>query len=546
MTDSGRTLRFGIFDHLDDSGLSRAEQLEQRLRLIEQYDRDGFYAYHLAEHHGTPLGIVGSPNLFLAAVAQRTQTLHFGALINVLPLYHPLRLVEEWCTLLDHLSGGRLEPGIGRGASPIEASFFGIDGDSTPERFAEAFDLITQAFAAEETFSYDGKYFTVSEMPLTARPLQHPHPPFWFGASRPDRAGWCAERAINVMSLVDAERTRLYHRRLPCTLRWHELGRDAASLPHLGVNRQHDRAGQATELEAMRVAELGVGQRNVVDAKVQGKLRRRQLHAGEYRLRRSRRRLRTPGLTRCATRPRSTALASTHIVLAGTELGDAHRLELGVPAGTMWSTPRCGAGRVAPRTLASTATSLADTELEAMRVAERVYPRFKESIDYLWVLRGMPRPPIYPEALSELIDRGSAFAQDARGRQAVHRRADRGGQHQLHDDGRRLRRHHIRGGHTNCVTARGRGDARLRGERKRGGKLSRAVRSFNDIEYRAAGDASLFLDIHRPGTDGDVPCVAYFHGGGWARGSRKDNVEERLEQVAAQGIAVYERELPLL
>jgi acetyl esterase/lipase len=64
------------------------------------------------------------------------------------------------------------------------------------------------------------------------------------------------------------------------------------------------------------------------------------------------------------------------------------------------------------------------------------------------------------------------------------------------------------------------------------------VRTFNDLEYRAVEDASLFLDIHRPDTDTDVPCVAYFHGGGWARGSRKDSVEERLQPVAAQGIAV--------
>jgi alkanesulfonate monooxygenase SsuD/methylene tetrahydromethanopterin reductase-like flavin-dependent oxidoreductase (luciferase family) len=282
-------MRFGIFDHIDDSGLPRAEQLEQRLRLVEQYDRDGFYAYHVAEHHGTPLGIVGSPNVFFAAVAQRTKAIHFGALVNVLPLYHPLRLVEEWC-LLDHMSGGRLEPGIGRGASPIEASFYGIDGDGTPARFSEAFDLITRAFAAEATFSYDGKYFQIAEVPLTARPLQTPHPPFWFGASRPDRAGWCAEHAINVMSLVSAERTRVTTDGF--RERWQQLGRDEASIPSLGVNR--------------------------------------------------------------------------HIVLA-------------------------------------------DTEIEATRVAERVYPRFKESIDHLWVARGMPRPPIYPETVGELIERGSAF-----------------------------------------------------------------------------------------------------------------------------------------
>lgn len=281
-------VRFGIFDHVDDSGLPRGEQLEQRLKLAEQYDRDGFYAYHVAEHHGTPLGIVGSPNLFLAAVAQRTRRLHFGALVNVLPLYHPIRLVEEWC-LLDHMSGGRLEPGIGRGASTIEASFFGIDGDSTPDRFSEAFELIEQAFT-QDPIHHDGGHFKVEAMPVTARPLQRPHPPFWFGASRPDRAAWCAERGINVMSLVDAQRTRVTTDGF--RERWQELGRGAADLPHLGVNR--------------------------------------------------------------------------HFVLAG-------------------------------------------TEAEALRIAERVYPRFKASIDHLWVRRGHPAPPIYPATLGELLERGGAF-----------------------------------------------------------------------------------------------------------------------------------------
>lgn len=242
-------MRFGIFDHLDDSGLPRATQLEDRLRLIEQYDRDGFHAYHMAEHHGTPLGIVGSPNLFLAAVAQRTTRIHFGALVNVLPLQHPIRMVEEWCTL-DHLSGGRLEPGIGRGASRIEPTFFGVAPDTTPARFTEAFELILKAFT-DDIVSHYGEYYTVDEMPSTARPLQTPHPPFWFGASRPERAPWCAERGINVMSLVGAERTRittdLYRER------WAELGRPEEQLPRCGINRHLVLAD--TEIEALRIAE---------------------------------------------------------------------------------------------------------------------------------------------------------------------------------------------------------------------------------------------------------------------------------------------------
>jgi len=297
-------MQFGIFDHVDDSGLPRAEQLKQRLALIEQYDRDGFYAYHLAEHHGTPLGIVGSPNLFLAAVAQRTSRIHLGPLVNVLPLYHPIRLVEEWC-LLDHMSVGRLEPGIGRGASPIEASFFGVDGDSTPARFDETLEVVLKALAGGEV-EHHGTYVRVERMPMTAEPLQEKLP-FWFGASRPDRAGWCAEHAINVMSLVNAERTRLTTDGF--RERWSELGRPLEELPKCGVNR--------------------------------------------------------------------------HMVIA-------------------------------------------ETEAEALEIAERAYPRFKQSIQYLWKLRDLPMPPVYAsDTFAGLAAEGSAFAGTPEGaRQYVREQID--------------------------------------------------------------------------------------------------------------------------
>ena len=109
-------MEFGIFDHLDRSGLPLKEYYEARLKLIETYDRSGFYAYHVAEHHSTPLGMAPSPSVFLSAIAQRTRRLRFGPLVYALPLHHPLRLVEEIC-MLDHLSGGRLEIGFGRGSS---------------------------------------------------------------------------------------------------------------------------------------------------------------------------------------------------------------------------------------------------------------------------------------------------------------------------------------------------------------------------------------------------------------------------------------------
>src|SRR5580704_11349211 len=88
---------FGIFDHLERRDVPLEQLYEERLQLIEAADRAGIFCYHLAEHHATPLGMSPSPSVFLTAVAMRTRTIH---------------LVEEIC-MLDQLSGGRLEVGVG-------------------------------------------------------------------------------------------------------------------------------------------------------------------------------------------------------------------------------------------------------------------------------------------------------------------------------------------------------------------------------------------------------------------------------------------------
>ena len=110
-------MKFGVFDQNDRSGLPLAEQYEKRLLLAELSDRLGFHAFHMSEHHGTSLSMTPSPSVWMAALAQRTKRLRLCPLVYLLPTYHPARLYEEIC-ILDHLSGGRFEFGVGRGASP--------------------------------------------------------------------------------------------------------------------------------------------------------------------------------------------------------------------------------------------------------------------------------------------------------------------------------------------------------------------------------------------------------------------------------------------
>jgi len=112
------SLEFGVFDHIEPvPGQSLDHIYNNRLEQIERFDTAGFYAYHLAEHH-TPAvhSLAPSQNVFLAAVSQRTSNLRFGPCVYVLPLHHPLRLIEE-ISMLDNLSRGRLEIGVGRGGA---------------------------------------------------------------------------------------------------------------------------------------------------------------------------------------------------------------------------------------------------------------------------------------------------------------------------------------------------------------------------------------------------------------------------------------------
>src|SRR6201990_3036664 len=165
-------MEFGVFDHLDRSPLPLADYYEERLAIVELFDRAGFHAYHIAEHHATPLGMAPSPSVFLAAVAQRTKTLRFGPLVYTVNLYHPLRLIDEIC-MLDQLSGGRLELGLGRGISPYEVGYYGVDPATGPERFAEAHDVILKGLT-QERLDHHGKYFTFKDVPMEMRPAPQP------------------------------------------------------------------------------------------------------------------------------------------------------------------------------------------------------------------------------------------------------------------------------------------------------------------------------------------------------------------------------------
>jgi len=225
-------MQFGIFDHLDNDSVNLADYYEGRLRFVEKAERLGFYGYHLAEHHGTTLGMAPSPNVFLASVAQRTKRLRFGPMVYALPLYHKLRLAQE-IAMLDQLSRGRLEIGFGRGSSPIEIQHFGIDPSQTETIYRDALPLILEALETgvmrcpELVAPFD-------QFTMTLKTAQRPHPPVWYGVHVVESAIRAARLGYQTINLDPAGDVRACNEAFIPAWREAHPGR---ALPLMGLGR---------------------------------------------------------------------------------------------------------------------------------------------------------------------------------------------------------------------------------------------------------------------------------------------------------------------
>jgi alkanesulfonate monooxygenase SsuD/methylene tetrahydromethanopterin reductase-like flavin-dependent oxidoreductase (luciferase family) len=201
------TLRFGIFDWIEASQRTPAEVYEHKLELAAAAEQARFHAYLMAEHQGTPLSIDGSPSVMLSAMFQRTRRLRAGALTFCLPWYNPYRLYNEVC-MLDQMSHGRLELGVGRGVSPIESKVFGLQSiDESRAKYRETLDIF---FAACKTdvLNFQGKYYSYEDAELHLKPVQKPWPPLWFPSSNRESIEFTARHGYNTALIATAADSR--------------------------------------------------------------------------------------------------------------------------------------------------------------------------------------------------------------------------------------------------------------------------------------------------------------------------------------------------
>ena len=168
-------MKFGIQNLFPADGPDEHSVLQETLEEIRLADELGFDSAWLAEHHFSRYGLLGNPLLLGAAVAESTRNIRIGTAVVVLPFHNPLRLAEDAATL-DILSGGRLDLGIGRGYQPGEFKGFGIDAETSKQRYAEVVDILKLAWTGEP-FSYEGEHYQIPELRVSPKPVQPGGPP---------------------------------------------------------------------------------------------------------------------------------------------------------------------------------------------------------------------------------------------------------------------------------------------------------------------------------------------------------------------------------
>jgi alkanesulfonate monooxygenase SsuD/methylene tetrahydromethanopterin reductase-like flavin-dependent oxidoreductase (luciferase family) len=182
-----KTPTFGLFDHIEGiPGDSPTKIFKDRLDFIRTADQAGFRSFHLAEHRGTDLSMAPNQDVFIAAASQITENIRLGPMVKLLPMHHPVQVVEDLC-VLDHLTNGRLDYGVGRGAVPVEHAWHGGDFRTARERFVDYLGIIAEALRNGEVSSENSEFLDFPPMPLTTGPLQEPIP-FWYPGN-PTTAG---------------------------------------------------------------------------------------------------------------------------------------------------------------------------------------------------------------------------------------------------------------------------------------------------------------------------------------------------------------------
>ena len=200
-------MEYGIFALMSRRDLSRSPEriLEEGIEQIVAAEQLGFQAVWLAEHHFSSYSVIPNPLMLAVKVAERTKRMILGTAVLVPPFYHGVRMAED-VVMADVLTGGRLRIGVGRGYQVYEFERYGLSVDDSRTLFEENMEILRRALK-QETFSFQGKHFTVPETALQIRPIQQPHPEIWVAVSTPETVSWAVENEYALITSASARST---------------------------------------------------------------------------------------------------------------------------------------------------------------------------------------------------------------------------------------------------------------------------------------------------------------------------------------------------
>lgn len=209
-----------------------AQRIDDQIAQVCLAEHLGFHDVWLTEHYFTGESVYNDAILFASALAMRTERIRIGFAVVQMPFHHPVRLATQ-LALLDNLSKGRIDVGIGKGTVYNEYEFVGhgLRSDDGRERMEEGLDLLQRAWR-EAPLKFDGKFYQVEVPEIRPRPVQQPHPPLWRSVISPGSFVECGRLGIPILTArlpVDkiAERWALYKQGLD------EGGHDEAKCKHL-------------------------------------------------------------------------------------------------------------------------------------------------------------------------------------------------------------------------------------------------------------------------------------------------------------------------
>ncbi|TMW72309.1 LLM class flavin-dependent oxidoreductase [Alteribacter natronophilus] len=195
-------MKFGLFTVFDNYkerlGRSHVQLLNEVVEQSVEADTLGYDSVWFAEHHFSEYGILTTPQILLSIVAERTKDIRLGVSIVSLPFRNPIQVAEDYA-LVDVLSNGRLNLGLGSGYLPHEFEGFNVEGKDKAFKFNDGLAVLNKAWSGE-TFSHNGEYYQFSDVQLEVVPKQK-EVPLWIGALRPQGAHFVGKMGYNIMGV---------------------------------------------------------------------------------------------------------------------------------------------------------------------------------------------------------------------------------------------------------------------------------------------------------------------------------------------------------